>query len=163
MNNVASAQVCENCLSNRRILYKKGFCKRCFRWAKQLKESELDIVHTYKKHQASIALLELAKREQPLLNGSCHPLELESMFYAVATECRSEMESQLSDKLHEMSEEDRLICYKILLEIVENTPKDAPVLSTLQCPKRGKHSMEWSRRLTEYAEKERRKIRCRQQ
>jgi hypothetical protein len=107
------------------------------------------------KIQAQIALEELAWREEPFVTKECHPLILESMFHAVSAECRSEIGFSLSDFLHNMSEQDRFLCYIILLAIIENAPRDSPVLHTFTPSIRGKYMQEWSSRLRDIADKER--------
>ena len=152
---------CQNCETERRLIYKAGYCKKCYRWAMQLKRSKSASSSENESHvnfsqiQAQIALKELAWREEPFVRGVCHPLRLESMFHAVSAECRSEIGFSLSDILHNMSEQDRFRCYKILLAIIENTPRYAPVLHTFMSSIKGVYMQEWSNRLRDASEKDR--------
>jgi len=126
----------------------------------QLKRSEKILISDWRttnfgEIEAQIALEELAWREEPFVKKDCDPLRLEAMFHAVSTECRSEIGFSLSDVLHNMSESDRFRCYNILLAIVENAPRDAPVLHTFRPSIKGKYMQEWSSRLRDRVEKER--------
>ncbi len=109
----------------------------------------------HRRRQAQIALRELAWREEPFEKHECDVLRLESMFNAVSAECRSEIEFPLANILDSMSDKDRFRCYEILLSIVENAPRDAPVLSVWRPSIKGRYTQEWSRRLDDAAENDR--------
>ena len=160
VQHVTKPKICLNCKTEQRPIYKAGYCKKCYRWAMQLKRTENIPISDWRetnfgKNEAQIALEELAWCEEPFVKGDCHPLRLESMFHAVSAECRSEIGFPLSDILHNMSERDRFRCYRILLAIVENAPRDAPVLHTFRPSMKGAYMQEWSSCLRDRADRER--------
>lgn len=153
---------CLNCHTQRRPIYKGGYCKNCYRWARQLSRAvagDYDQLNQYNRIDAEIALEELKWREEPFQKIDCHPLDLVAMTYAVAAECRSEIGFALNDLFYSMTAEDRFRMYTVLLEIAENTPRDYPVLAMSHAPTRGAHCYFNERHLrsTERMEQERKR------
>ncbi|MDA3924006.1 MAG: hypothetical protein PF904_04815 [Kiritimatiellae bacterium] len=131
---------CKNCIAEGRSIYKKGFCKKCYRWAMQLEKAnknDFQPFSSYERKQAIIALQEFKRREEIIKSGDCEPMQLEDMFIAITGACRSEIKPIPLEILYQMTARDRYRCFIILLDILENVPRDAPVLLTSTYPTKG--------------------------
>jgi hypothetical protein len=106
--------------------------------------------------EANIALYELEWREKPFRTRKCSIKRLEAMWRAVSSECRSEFDIDVTSKIEALTPASRFVVYELLLSIVENAPRDAPVLATRTPSIRGKYMQEWSARLYQAGDAEKR-------
>lgn len=86
--------------------------------------------------EATRVLHEYAWREEQLQSEDVHPLDLESMIYAVTAACRSEFGFALYPLLALQESSSRKLMFRVLLEIPENAPSRAPQKRTLTPPQK---------------------------
>lgn len=93
----------------------------------------------YRIDTANRILEEYAWREKPLNNHEADALQVESLIYTLAAECRSTVGFAIFGWLDSLGAEARICFYSILLEIVENIPAQQPRLHTLNVPLKGSY------------------------
>lgn len=147
---------CSNCQSHRWPLKKAGFCVKCYYWQrkKSILQRELNSISSVRSLRATTLRVEIRMtekilqeyrlREEHLNKEDVNALAIESLVYAVASECRSEI-GLLAQPLHSLLKGQTLgarkLMFSIFLSIVENIPSKYPRLGTLTPPKRGKYSI----------------------
>jgi hypothetical protein len=130
---------CTNCGSTEIRIHRNEKCKKCYYWHNKKRQLENVLAKTdLKLHRtkalslqieirnAELALQEYAWREHRRRAVDVAPLDLESMFYTVAAECRSKIDFQLHPWLARMTPESRTGLFGALLSIVENVPARRP-------------------------------------
>src|SRR4051794_30842107 len=117
---------CSNCQSRRRSIYRAGFCSKCYYWhrkASQMKR-RLDAAQRSpagrRVSRAERVLQEYAWRERNLNAPDVDPLAIEELVYAVAAECRSEINFAIHSLLNRQTPEARRCMYSLFLAILEN-------------------------------------------
>ncbi len=93
---------------------------------------------------AERVLQEYAWRERHLNMPDVDPVVVETLIYAVAAECRSEIGFPIHSLLNNQSEEARRCMYKLFLAILENTPCSAPRLRMWTPPRKGQYYNGWA-------------------
>jgi hypothetical protein len=146
---------CANCGSKTVPACKRGVCRKCSYWCAKLKILERTVSSAEGTHdsisrnnQTEIrrvrrVLAEYAWREAHRSAPDVHPLAVESMVYAIARECRSEVGFPICSDLADLSPRARKTIFEILLAIVENIPSKSPRLHTLTPPERGHYHFPW--------------------
>ena len=84
-------------------------------------------------------LEEYAWRERNLNAPDVDPSSVESLVYAVAAECRSEIGFPIYRMLYDQSAEARRCIYLLFLTVLENTPCSSPRLRMWRPPRKGQY------------------------
>jgi hypothetical protein len=154
------ADVCSNCHSQRRPIYRSGFCSKCYYWHRKRIQFQQEFnalsSHASRTRASQIqynlrvckrVLQEYEWRERVLNTDDVDPLDLESLVYAVAAECRSEVGFPLHSWFAAQTPQARKCFFSVFLAIVENIPSRLPRLNTLRPAKKGLFHdawMDWS-------------------
>jgi len=156
---MTDTSACLNCQRRRRAVKRAGLCSKCYYWHRKKGRLQREFSsiaapdRTYRTliaqsgiREAERVLREYRWREERLNSEDVHALDLESLIYAVAGECRSEVRcaGSLHSLLSRQTVQARKLLFLILLEIVEGIPSRRPRLGTLKPPKRGTHPDPWS-------------------
>lgn len=148
MSRQKNTGACRNCSSKDRGVYRSGHCRKCYHWHR-VTTILADAPKTragkepYRLRVAKRALKEYAFRERIRRTGVIGPLELESLLYAVAEACRSEVGFAVHSILAKETPESRHTFAVLLLAIIENIPSRLPRLHTLRPPKKGLYFDAW--------------------
>lgn len=151
--------LCLNCQSRRRAIKKSCFCIKCYYWHRKkfVLQRKLNLIDFPKNkfpadtlrdeiRMAERILQEYRWREENLNQNDVEPMAVESLIYAIAGECRSEIglvAQPLPVLLDKQTAKARKLMFSILLSIVENIPAAYPRLHTLMPPKRGSYFNPW--------------------
>jgi hypothetical protein len=148
---------CSNCHSQRRRVYRAGYCSKCYYWHRKRVRIERELqgevkensstsynLTKYRIRVAARVLEEYAWREQQLAAAYVHPLALEALVYALAAECRSEVGFAPHSWFAAQSPEARNCFYSVLLAIVENIPSSLPRLHKINPSERGSRRDGWT-------------------
>jgi hypothetical protein len=134
--------MCKNCKTERRPVYKTGYCRKCHGWARSLYAEIRKGEPNHRRIQTfSRQLAILEERERGLRVGEeVDALQLESALYTIAANCRSELTpGGLHTALHQMTPKDRKIIHYYLIEIIENIPQTKPRPFVIRPPRKGKY------------------------
>lgn len=123
-------------------MYKAGYCRKCYGWARKRKTENRKTDPNIRRIQfltRNLAILE--KRERGLReNEEVDAFQLEWALYTVAANCRSELTAGgLHSVLHHMTPADRKSMYECLVEIIENIPQTYPRPFVIRPPQKGKY------------------------
>ena len=148
---------CSNCKTRRRPIQRGGMCSKCRYWHEKMMSIKRECLSSLPKNRAShSALLRYRMREAKRVLEEyawreywLHALDpdaacVESLVYAIAGECRSEIGFAIHSWLSAQTAEARRLFFAILLAIVENIPARRPRLHTLTPPCRGNYCDPWS-------------------
>ena len=141
---------CSNCHSRRRSIYRAKLCAKCYYWHrkashdKRAREAAPKPIRGYQTSVAERVLQEYAWRERHLNAPDVDPLVVEWLIYAVAAECRSEMNFPIHSLLTNQSAEARRCLYSLFLAILENTPCSLPRLHMTMPPRKGEYWNGWA-------------------
>ncbi len=120
------------------------FCGKCYYWHR--KASKMKNGHNGPRPSrlnwpsgAERVLQEYAWRERNLDAPDVDPLSIETLIYAVAAECRSEIGFPIHSLLNNLTAESRRCMYQLFLAILENTPCSAPRLRMWTPPRKGQY------------------------
>ena len=142
---------CSNCHSRRRTVYRTKLCAKCYYWQRKASQ-QLKHAGQVKRTRATLHEMTVAERvleeyawcERHLNVPDVGPLVIESIIYAVAAECRSEIGFPIHSLLTNQSAEARRCLYSLFLAILENTPCSLPRLRMTVPPRKGAYWDGWA-------------------
>lgn len=144
---------CLSCRTSRFPIKARGWCKRCYRWQRQLEQhrTHLEAVRAdprkCRQHDpgrllrrirhAERVIEEYRWREETLLQDEVSAGRLRALIQQVARDARSAVDGRMLRFLEHTSGESRRAFFAALLPIVENWPQTHPSLRCNELTERG--------------------------
>lgn len=154
---------CRNCCSERRSIYRSGFCRKCYPWELKRKKLKAQIINQLQSEpekrptsdlfhmvDAERILEEYRWRESKLQSESLTGADIESVLKAIAMVCRSEFSIFNYSDLDRMNQKDKHIAFEALLDLLENIPCREPILHTFEHPIKGTYQSGWKHELRQH-------------